>query len=82
MSVITNLQLTDTLTDSMTTINTNFSNLEGLAEDKLDLSGGTLTGQITLPSDPSTPMQASTKQYVDGKTNHMNPIIAAIIFGG
>lgn len=32
---------------------------------KLDLAGGTLTGQITLPNDPTTAMQAATKSYVD-----------------
>jgi len=32
---------------------------------KLDLSGGTLTGQITLPNNPTSAMQAATKSYVD-----------------
>jgi hypothetical protein len=31
----------------------------------LQLSGGTMTGAITLPSDPSSNLQAATKQYVD-----------------
>jgi hypothetical protein len=31
----------------------------------LPLSGGTLTGALTLPSDPTTAFQAATKQYVD-----------------
>lgn len=38
--------------------------------DKLDraylpLSGGTVTGPITLPGDPTQPLQAAPKQYVD-----------------
>lgn len=53
-------------------------------------SGGTVTinknlnvsGTVTLSADPTANLQAATKQYVDNKTNHMNPIIAAIIFGG
>lgn len=31
----------------------------------LPLSGGTVTGPITLPGDPTQPLQATTKQYVD-----------------
>jgi len=30
-------------------------------------SGSTMTGSLTLPADPTTPLQAATKQYVDGK---------------
>jgi hypothetical protein len=38
----------------------------------LPLAGGTLTGPVTLPANPSAPMQASTKQYVDGVVQCMN----------
>ena len=31
----------------------------------LPTAGGTMTGPITLPANPSAPMQAATKQYVD-----------------
>lgn len=82
MSVVTQIQETDTLIDSREVINTNFTNVEELADSKLPLAGGTMTGAITLSADPATDMEPTTKQYVDGKTNHMNPIIAAIIFGG
>jgi hypothetical protein len=34
---------------------------------QLSLSGGTMTGFITLHADPSSAMQPTTKQYVDGK---------------
>lgn len=37
----------------------------------LPLSGGSLTGTLQLPSDPSAPMQAATKNYVD---NSLSPI--------
>jgi len=33
---------------------------------KLNLTGGTLSGLLTLSGDPSTSLQAATKQYVDG----------------
>lgn len=33
--------------------------------DKLDKSGGVMTGAITLSDDPTTDMQAATKRYVD-----------------
>jgi hypothetical protein len=32
---------------------------------KLNISGGIMTGQITLPSNPTLPLHAATKQYVD-----------------
>jgi hypothetical protein len=34
-------------------------------DDKLDLSGGTMTGALTLSADPSSSLHAATKQYVD-----------------
>lgn len=36
-----------------------------LAADKLPLSGGTMTGAITLAANPAKAMEAATKQYVD-----------------
>lgn len=48
----------------------------------LPLSGGTLTGALTLYQDAVSPMQAVTKQQFDSHAGHMNPIISAIIFGG
>lgn len=32
----------------------------------LPLSGGTLTGALTLPANPTNPLEAATKTYVDG----------------
>jgi len=37
----------------------------GLKNDFLDKSGDTMSGDLTLPSDPDQPMEAATKQYVD-----------------
>lgn len=35
---------------------------------KLDKAGGTLTGPLVLPGNPTTDLQAAPKQYVDNKT--------------
>lgn len=60
--------LLDTLNELAAAINNdpNFSssitsNLLG----KLSLSGGTMTGSLTLAGDPTSSLQAATKQYVD-----------------
>ena len=34
---------------------------------KINLSGGTMTGPLSLSGDPSTDLEATTKQYVDSK---------------
>ena len=38
----------------------------------LPVTGGTLTGALTLPSDPTTAFQAATKQYVDEIAQGLN----------
>lgn len=43
-------------------------NLQQLYDGKLNLSGGTLTGFLTLHSNPTQNMHAATKQYVDSIT--------------
>lgn len=43
-------------------VDANFVNLN---TDKLELSGGTMTGVLTLNGDPSASLHAATKQYVD-----------------
>ena len=35
----------------------------------LPLAGGTLSGALTLPGDPTATLQAATKQYVDTRRN-------------
>jgi hypothetical protein len=46
---------------------------------KLSLSGGTLTGSLTLNADPSQALQAATKQYVDAVAEglHVHASVAA-----
>ena len=39
---------------------------------KLNLSGGTMTGTLTLNADPVNPLEASTKQYVDSVAQGLN----------
>ena len=43
------------------------SNVQAQIDSKLNLSGGTLTGALTLSADPISAMQAATKQYTDTK---------------
>lgn len=50
----------------------------GISEAYLPLVGGTMTGPITLPGDPATALQASTKQYVDA----INPAGKYLPLGG
>lgn len=40
---------------------------------KLNLSGGTMTGAITLAADPAAAMQPATKQYVDNVVQGLDP---------
>lgn len=41
------------------------TNLKSDLLSKLNLSGGTMTGNLILNADPTLPLQAATKQYVD-----------------
>jgi len=42
-------------------------------DDKLPLSGGTLTGALTLSADPTSDLQAATKSYVDTVAQGLDP---------
>lgn len=57
----TNTNVTN-LTNSLATTNTNITNL---TNNKLNLSGGTMTGTLTLSGAPSSANHAATKAYVD-----------------
>jgi hypothetical protein len=48
---------------------------EGLSVPYLPLSGGTMTGPITLAADPVAPLQPTTKEYVDALAIGDNRII-------
>ena len=47
-------------------INTLSSNAQTQLDAKLNLSGGTLTGFLILNADPTNPLGAATKSYIDG----------------
>jgi len=47
----------------------------------LPLSGGTLTGFLTLHADPSSDMQAATKQYVDNNSGESNFVDLSDTYG-
>jgi len=40
--------------------------LSSVVNGKVDLAGDTMTGALVLHADPSNPLEAATKQYVDG----------------
>jgi hypothetical protein len=46
-------------------LDSDLTTLEGVVDGKLDLSGGTMTGAITLSGAPSSDLHAATKAYVD-----------------
>ncbi|NDB66273.1 MAG: hypothetical protein EB168_11505, partial [Euryarchaeota archaeon] len=41
------------------------NSLTELNQNKVDRAGDTMTGDLTLPQDPTNPLHAATKQYVD-----------------
>lgn len=47
----------------------------------LPLTGGTLTGPLILSGDPSAPLGASTKQYVDTKSGQYLPLAGGTLSG-
>jgi len=48
------------------------TNLTDDLASKLSLSGGTMTGELTLNSDPISDLEAATKQYVDNAKNSVD----------
>lgn len=49
------------------TLNTQLNTVKGTADAALPKGGGTMTGTLTLNSDPTADKQAATKKYVDDK---------------
>lgn len=59
-------QITDTVTTNLNTeISTRTSEVATLTSGKLDKSGGTMTGDLTLAGGPTANLHAATKLYVD-----------------
>ena len=48
----------------------------------LPLTGGTMTGPIVLSADPTAPMQATDKEYVDESFAQTTPLSGATMTGG
>lgn len=67
-------------TDAKTTDNLvgcpNFDNLVTEVAGKLDIAGGTMTGDLILNEDPSIALQAATKQYVDSTVSDNNIVLS------
>ena len=70
-----------TITPSFSSITSKPTTLAGYGiTDALPLTGGTLSGVLTLSGDPTSALQAATKQYVDNSTAGLivvNPCKAA-----
>ena len=47
----------------------------------MPLSGGTMTGPIVLPADPTAALQAATKQYVDATAGGSAPLNSPVFTG-
>lgn len=84
--VAQNTQNVSTLQQQMSTANQNITSLQqfqttatgqiaNLTNNYLPKSGGTMTGAITLPGNPSGALQAVPKQYVDAATAHSYRLI-------
>ena len=50
----------------------NFNRIEQGIADSLQKDGGTMTGDLILNGDPTAPLQATTKQYVDNNILHFH----------
>ncbi len=57
------------------------SKLGDLAANTLMLTGGTLTGTLTLAADPTVSLQAATKKYVDAQVGTALPKIGGTLSG-
>ncbi len=55
--------------------------IAGLSESLLTASGGTLSGPLTLCCDPTQPMQAADKHYVDAQSALAVPLTGATMTG-
>ncbi len=85
-----NAQISSAVSDKVDAnfVNTAISNIDN--SDLLAKTGGTMTGTLTLASDPLSNMEAATKQYVDNATPDLSGRLATtggsmsgnITFGG
>jgi len=52
--------------------------LDYLRDNKLDLSGGTLTGDLILNADPTDPLGAATKQFVEDSITNASSLFVTL----
>ena len=60
-------------------------NAYALGMGKVSKIGDTMTGPLVLSADPTNPLQAATKQYVDGKfagAGYVLPVATGTVLGG
>ncbi len=55
--------------------------IDNLDANKFNISGGTLTGPLTLSANPTTTLQAATKQYVDNQLGALAQPAGQVIYG-
>ena len=75
----TNMSQVDSLNSTISEIQSSVSGFQSQLNGKLNLSGGTMTGNLTLRGDPTSNLMAATKQYVD---NNINTNINNIVING
>ena len=70
-----------TTSDISSAINTHNSDDDAHSaqfDNKLDKSGGTMTGSLILAGDPTQALEAATKQYVDELVGDIEALLASI----
>ena len=77
----TNMSQVDSLNSTISGIQSSVSGFQSQLNGKLNLSGGTMTGNLTLRGDPTSALMAATKGYVDNSVNNTkNNILESLFF--
>lgn len=77
---VTGAEIVGTVTTDLSNyISTNNTAVANLVSGKVDISGDTLTGFLTLHANPTANMHAATKQYVDSRLLDKADAIGAIL---
>ena len=78
----TNMSQVDSLNSTISGIQSSVSGFQSQLNGKLNLSGGTMTGNLMLNGNPSSGLQAATKQYVDNNINNIviNGLVEDVLY--